>query len=72
MSYVNQTVNVQSFYFLNGTRSIKTFPKQIELSGQVYDFIDGLAYLVQKGQKVVKFFDMTDGVKTYHLKLEDK
>ena len=34
-------------------------------------FKDGLQYVVQKGQNVVRLFDMNDGDHTYRLRLEN-
>lgn len=71
MSYINQKVNVNAFYFLNCLGKIKTFPKQIELNNQNYTFNDGLQYLVQTGQKAVRIFEMTDGQTTFRLRHEN-
>ena len=71
MSYINQIVNVDSYYFLNCLGKLKTFPRQIDLNNKKYTFSDGLQYLVQKGQHVIKIFEMTDGNTTYRLRLED-
>ncbi len=71
MSYINQNVQVDAFYFLNCLGKLKSFPKQIDLNSQKYIFTDGLQYLVQKGQQVIRIFEMTDGDKTYRLRLEN-
>ncbi len=71
MSYINQTVSVNAFYFLNCLGEMKTFPKQIELDNTSYTFNDGLQYLIQKGQQVIRIFEMTDGQTTFRLRHED-
>ena len=71
MSYINQTVNVDAFYFLNCLGKLKSFPKQIDLNSQKYTFSDGLQYLVKTGQRVVRIFEMSDGDKIYRLHLEN-
>ena len=71
MSYINETVNVNAFYFATSFGQIKTFPRQIELGNQKFTFSDGLQYLVQKGQHAVRLFDMNDGEQTYRLRLEN-
>lgn len=71
MSLINEAVNVNSFYFANNFGQIKTFPRQVETSNQKLTFQDGLQYLVQRGQHVVRLFDMTDGEHTYRLRLEN-
>lgn len=72
MSYINQNVQVDAFYFLNCLGKTKSFPKQIDLDNKKYIFNDGLQYLVQQGQRVIRIFEMTDGSKTYRLKLENE
>ena len=56
---INKEVNVSAFYFKNSARSMKSFPKQIELDGTKVSFADGLSYLVRKGQQIVQLFDMS-------------
>lgn len=70
MHSVNEVVNVNAFYFLNG-QSLKSFPKEIEFGTTRCTFSDGLQYLVKKGTSVIRLFDMTDGRTTYRLRLED-
>lgn len=71
MSYSNQTVNVNAFYFANTFGSLKTYPREIEVGNRQVTFSDGLQYLVQKGQHVVRLFDMNDGELTYRLRFEN-
>ena len=71
MSYINKIVNVNAFYFLNGLTKLKIFPKQIELDNHQYTFDDGLQYTVTKDDHTIKIFEMTDGKKTYRLRLEN-
>ncbi len=67
---MNQTVNVNSFYFKQH-QNLQTYPKQIEVAGQRYDFIEnGLRLLIHKGQRLIELFDMTDGVSTFRLRRE--
>ena len=63
---INAPVDVNAYYFAG--REMKTFPKQIEYSGQAITFASGLRYLVQKGGEAVRLFDMSgaDGL-TYRL-----
>jgi hypothetical protein len=55
---INAPVNVNAYYFAG--REMKTFPKQIEYSGQAITFVSGLRYLVQKGTEAIRLFDMSD------------
>jgi hypothetical protein len=67
---VNKEVAVNSFYF-QPNKNFKMFPKQIELDGARYVFIEnGLRFLIHKGQQLVELFDMTDGQSTFRLRLE--
>lgn len=63
---INAPVSVNAFYFAG--REMKTFPKQIEYSGQAIIFASGLRYLVKKGSDAIRLFDMSasDGL-TYRL-----
>jgi hypothetical protein len=70
MEFSNSIVNVNSFYFHHG-RSFKSFPRQIELNDQRFTFKDGFQYLVKSGERVIRFFDMSDGINTYHLRQEN-
>lgn len=71
MSYINETVSVNAFYFASRQGQLKTFPRQIELNNRQLTFSDGLQYIVQKGQHVVRLFDMQDGDQTYRLRYEN-
>jgi hypothetical protein len=71
MSYINQQVHVDAFYFLNCLGSLRSFPKQIDLNNQKYIFSDGLQYLVKIGERIIRIFEMSDGNKTYRLRLEN-
>ncbi|MFO0882279.1 MAG: hypothetical protein U0491_02410 [Candidatus Saccharimonadales bacterium] len=67
VNQIDKEVSVTAVYFGNGAQ-FKTFPRQIELEGTTYTFSEGLQLLVQKGQELVKIFDMTDGTARYRLR----
>lgn len=67
---INQTVNVNAFYFQN-SRGLRSFPKEMEFDNVRYTFNDGLQYIVGKGDHAVRLYDMTDGRTTYRLRLQD-
>lgn len=69
MSYINQTIDINAFYFAG--RAGRMFPRVVQLGDEQFTFQEGLQYLVKKGQHVVKFFDMTDGNKTYRIACEN-
>lgn len=68
---INKEVTVTSMFFRNGQR-LQSFPKRIEFDNQEYTFVEsGFHYLVKKGQRLVEFFDMTDGTSDYRLKFDN-
>ncbi|MBP9853116.1 MAG: hypothetical protein QG629_288 [Patescibacteria group bacterium] len=65
---INQTVTVNSFYFVNKQgETLRTFPREITWNGRYITFKDGLRYLVGQGTQI---FDMVDawGRQTYRLR----
>lgn len=68
---INKEVEVNAFYFNQGN-SFKSFPRAITVDHKRYTFQDGLQMLVQKGQEVVRFFDMTDGINNFRLRQEQE
>ncbi len=71
MHAINEIVNVNSYYFRNQADCLKSFPREIEFGTTRFTFSEGLQYLVSKGQRAIKLFDMSDGHTTFRLKLED-
>lgn len=67
---VNEEVNITAVYFRN-KQNLKSFPKRMEYKNEEYTFIEGLQYLVTKGQQAVRLFDMTDGTNKYRLKFDE-
>lgn len=70
MKIMNETINVNSFYFPGGSVE-RALPKTIEHGFDRIAFTDGLQYLVQKGSRFIRLFDMDDGRNTYRLKHEE-
>ena len=64
---INKEIEVNAFYFNQG-QSFKSFPRAITVDHKQYTFLDGLQMLVQKGQDVIRFFDMTDGINNFRLR----
>ncbi len=67
---INKEVFVPELYFTNDTPELKTYPRRMEYEGREYTFMDGLRYLVHKGQQLVQVFDMTDGQRAYRLQFD--
>lgn len=50
----------------------ESYPKRMVMDGREYTFVDaGMRYLVQKGQQLIKLFDMTDGENQYRLRVDE-
>ncbi len=71
MSYVNEIVDVNAFYFCRSFGRLKTFPRQIQLGDQQFTFSEGLQYLIRRGHHIIQLFDMVDQDRIYRLRLED-
>ena len=68
-STINKEVTITAWYFRNKNR-MQSFPRRMEYDNQEYTFAEGLRYLIQKGQRAVQFFDMTDGATNFRLKFD--
>jgi hypothetical protein len=69
--YVNQEVSIVAYYFKNGLRRLKCFPKKMEYRGRIIEFIEtGLRHPTKKGQRMIHVFDMTDGTADYRLEFD--
>lgn len=69
---INQSITVNSFYFVNNGEAFRTFPKEISWNGRYITLRDGLRYLIGNGQGAgTKLFDMNgeDG-QIYRLRQE--
>lgn len=62
-------VDVTELYFKNEGR-LTSFPRRMQFDGEEYTFMDGLRYLVQRGQQLIQIFDMTDGARDYRLQFD--
>lgn len=70
MTKINQTVEVNSFYFTQG-RSFKSFPARITYGNQQLNFRSGLQMMIRRGEDIVRVFNMTDGLTNYRLRQEN-
>ena len=69
MNTTDIEINAYTFVNRQGVRSV---PQTITVENKRYSFIDsGLQYLVQKGQHLIRLFDLTDGHQLFRLRLED-
>ena len=65
---IDKEVTLTAVYFGGSKQTLKTFPKRIEYDNTTYTFSEGLQLVIQKGQELVKIFDMTDGHAHYRLR----
>jgi hypothetical protein len=66
---INKEVSVPELYFSQDGQ-LKSYPRRMEYEGRDIHFLDGLRFLIQKGQQLVQVFDMTDGARDYRLKFD--
>ena len=71
VSFSEQEIEITSVYFRTtnpNKQRFESFPRRMVWSGREYTFIeDSLRYLVQKGQELIKLFDVSDGQTQYRL-----
>lgn len=64
---LNEKVNITGWYFRN-RRGLSTYPKRMEYQGSTYTFDEsGLQYLIKKGERILRIFDVTDGASSFRL-----
>lgn len=68
---INKDVNIVAFYFKNGLRRLRCFPKRMEYNGRQVTFTEtGMIHPTKKGERLVHIFDMTDGQADYRLEFD--
>ena len=71
--FFNKDVEITSVYFRNSQQKgrFESFPRRMILDGREYTFAEGgWRYLVQKGQDLIKLFDVSDGQTDFRLRLD--
>ncbi len=66
-------IQITSVYFRDGPagQRFEGYPKRMVYEGREYTFLEsGMRYLVQKGQQLIKLFDVSDGQTQYRLRLD--
>lgn len=74
ISHFDETeIQITSVQFRSNSNKqrFESFPKRMVMDGREYTFVDGMRYLVQKGQEFIKLFDMTDGEHQYRLRVDE-
>ena len=63
---INKPVNVTVVGFDKNTQC---YPRQIELDGEVYSFIDsGIRFTVRKGSTITSILNVSDGKRDFRLR----
>ena len=72
-TFSNKNIEITSVYFRNNAakQRFESYPRRMVMDGREYTFAEsGMRYLVQKGQKLIKLFDVSDGQTQYRLRLD--
>jgi len=68
---INKDVNIVAYYFRQGTKRLRCFPKKMEWGGKSVVFTEqGLRHPTRKGARMIHVFDMTDGSADYRLEFD--
>lgn len=68
---VNKDVNIVAYYFRQGTKRLRCFPKKMEWGGKNVMFTEqGLRHPTSQGRRMIHVFDMTDGSADYRLEFD--
>lgn len=70
---VNQPVEITSLAFARRPRSggLEAFPKRMVWEDREYSFAEiGMHFLINRGQELVRLFDVSDGQTDYRLKCD--
>lgn len=74
VNFNEQEIEITSVYFRNSSddkQHLESFPRRMVWGGREYNFLeDSWRYLVQKGQELIKLFDVSDGQAQYRLRLD--
>ncbi len=63
---INQEISVHAYYF--SSRDMHTFPRAIEYQSRAVTFVEGLRYVIRRGQSLIQLYDMeAEGGNTYRL-----
>lgn len=70
---VNEDIEITAVSFRpqRSSHELESFPRRMLWAGREYDFVEmGMQYLVQKGQHIVRLFDVSDGFANYRLRFD--
>lgn len=65
-------ITAVSFREAPGDARLESYPRRMVYGGREYTFVEqGMRYLVQKGQELIKLFDVSDGQSQFRLRCVD-
>lgn len=68
---INKEVSIVAYYFKQGIKRLRCYPKKMEWSGKTVIFTEqGMRHPTKKGQRMIHVFDMTDGNADYRLEFD--
>jgi len=73
-NFGTREIQITSVYFRNNPakQRFESYPRRMVMDGREYTFLEsGMHYLVQKGQQLIKLFDVSDGQTQYRLRVDD-
>lgn len=72
-SFEHKEIQITSVYFRSNPEQhrLESYPKRMLLEGREYNFVESsMRYLIQKGQDLIRLFDVNDGQTSYRLRNE--
>jgi hypothetical protein len=66
---INEPVSVTAVNF-RMVRGLEPYPRRIEYQGITYTFADGIRYIIKRGERTTRLFDMTDGSTKFRLRTD--
>lgn len=70
-NFADKEIQITAVYFRSSRadQRFESFPRRMVYEGREYTFVEsGMRYLVQKGQQLIKLFDVSDGQTEYRLR----
>ena len=68
---INENVTITALAFRNN-RDFAALPRRMEYRGHSYTFLNGLQYLIKRGDDILRIFDMSSpNGQTYRLRCDD-
>lgn len=68
-----QEVQITAVYFRNSPtqQRLESYPRRMVYGDREYTFLEsGMRYVIQKGQELIRLFDVTDGKNAYRLRVD--